>query len=168
MMQQSNQSSSFLPLEVFWTPATVTLEVEIDMKNSTLKCTLESPPMWVFRFLVQNRVNLWNKTKWINCHGKSLRKIKLTIIRHKVNKLPWRCRLIIPSYGGPVWNLMRQVAPVLPSFSIMYVGGFWFMLVHFSTPARPVRVNLSAGLSARIYSIFLSQQNSFSRLISRL
>ena len=28
----------------------------------------------------------------------------------------------------------------------------------------PVRLNLSAGLSSRIYSIFLSQQNSFSRL----
>ena len=30
------------------------------------------------------------------------------------------------------------------------------------------RLNLLAGLSARIYSIFLSQQNSFSRLISWL
>jgi len=29
----------------------------------------------------------------------------------------------------------------------------------------PVRLSLSAGLSARIYSIFLSQQNSFNRLI---
>ena len=32
----------------------------------------------------------------------------------------------------------------------------------------PVCLNLSAGLSARIYSIFLSQQNNFSRLISQL
>ena len=29
-------------------------------------------------------------------------------------------------------------------------------------------LHLSTGLSARIYNIFLSQQNSFSRLISRL
>ena len=36
------------------------------------------------------------------------------------------------------------------------------------TWGRPVRLNLLAGLSARIYSIFLSQQISFSRLISRL
>ncbi|XP_066350588.1 UPF0481 protein At3g47200-like isoform X1 [Miscanthus floridulus] len=48
----------------------------------------------------------------------------------------------------------------------------WLWLNHFSNPwlglaAFPVRLNLSAGLLAIIYSIFLSQQINFSRLISR-
>jgi len=41
-------------------------------------------------------------------------------------------------------------------------------IMKLSRHVGSVRLNLSAGLSARIYNIFLSQQNSFSQLISHL
>lgn len=73
------------------TPVAVTLEVEIEMENTTLKCTLEPLLVRVFPFLVHNTESLQRITKWTSCSMIKPRKIKLNKSRHKAyNILVWR------------------------------------------------------------------------------